>query len=219
MEFREFLENQEKNESLMGIAKAGWNLAAGGAKALDGLAGMGDEAISKFVGDGTKGRMGREMSRFTGGLRQAFSGGGTKPQSKTEPKPDKPKSSSKWFYTSGTDGPHGPITSQQLMNLARSGRLSKEDFVWKDGMRHWTKAGTSPKLFPPPTTKPKEPEPNPALEPRQNSKNEDDWDRLAMRLRTEPHKRKEIMMKMGMLDRDRLDNLVRNSSKSKQSPF
>lgn len=213
MEFREFLERGEKNESLMGIAKAGWNLAAGGAKALDGLAGMSDEAISKFVGDGTRGRMGREASKFAGGMRQAFFGRpGSKPKPEQPPKTDNPKPE-QWFYTNGSDGPHGPLTSKQLLHLARSGRLSSEDLVWKDGMTGWKKAGSSPKLFPP--TK----GPEPAPEPKPKSKNDEEWDRLVMRLRTEPHNRNEIMMRMGMLDRDRLHNLVRGSSKRRRPPL
>ena len=215
MEFREFLEREEKNESLMGIAKAGWNLAAGGARAIDGLAGMSDEAISKFVGDGTRGRMGREVAKFTGGLKQAFSGA---PKTKSEPNPS-PKtntnSNNRWFYTNGSDGPHGPVTAQQLIDLASSGRLSRGDLVWRDGMRRWRKAGEATKLFPPET--PKEPEPAP--EPKPKSKKDEEWDRLVMRLRTEPHNRNEIMMRMGMLDRDRLHNLVRGSNKRRRPPL
>ena len=215
MEFREFLENQEKNESLMGIAKAGWNLASGGVKALDGLAGMSDEAISKFVGDGTKGRLGREAGKFTSVLRQVFSGA-----PKTDPKPTpstktNAKSNNRWFYTNGKDGPHGPVTAQQLIDLASSGRLSRGDLVWRDCMRRWRKAEEATKLFPPET--PKEPEPAP--EPKPKSKKDEEWDRLVMRLRTEPHNRKEIMMRMGMLDRDRLHNLVRGSNKRRRPPL
>lgn len=213
MEFREFLERGEKNESLMGIAKAGWNLAAGGARALDGLAGMSDEAISKFVGDGTKGRLGREAARFTGGLKQAFSGI-PKPQPKPVKKTNTPQANNRWFYTGGSDGPHGPVTASQLVDLAQSGRLSKNDFVWRDGMRKWQPAGKSPKLFPPMETK----EPEQAPEQKRTEK-DDEWDRLAMQLRTEPHNRNEIMMRMGMLDRDRLNNLIRSSRRRKRPPL
>jgi hypothetical protein len=82
-------------------------------------------------------------------------------------------------------------------------------------MRRWAKAGTSPKLFPPP--EPKEPEPT--QEPQQKSKKDEEWDRLVMRYRTEPHNRNEIMMRMGMLDRDKLNSIVRMSSKRKRPPL
>ena len=82
-------------------------------------------------------------------------------------------------------------------------------------MRRWRKAGEATKLFPPET--PKEPEPAP--EPKPKSKKDEEWDRLVMRLRTEPHNRNEIMMRMGMLDRDRLHNLVRGSNKRRRPPL
>jgi hypothetical protein len=88
MEFREFLEKQECNESLKGVVKSGWNAIKGVAKAGSGLMTIGDEAIAKAVGQGTKGRMTRGLSQFKTGVRQLLVD--DKPKIKSEPTKSKP---------------------------------------------------------------------------------------------------------------------------------
>lgn len=62
------------DESLWDIAKGGWNAAKGLARAGAGAMTLGDEAIAKSMGQGTKGRMGRGWGNLAGGIRQAFLG-------------------------------------------------------------------------------------------------------------------------------------------------
>jgi hypothetical protein len=85
MEFREFLETQEKmDESLWGLAKGGWNTFAGAMT-------MGDEAIAKFVGDGTRGRFRRGGKQFARGVRQILIGDPPKEEpARQDPAPAQP---------------------------------------------------------------------------------------------------------------------------------
>lgn len=77
MEFREFFREQERmDESLWGVAKGLGNTFAGAMT-------MGDEALAKLMGDGTRGRFARGSGRFGRGIRQVFIGEPTaKPQQK-----------------------------------------------------------------------------------------------------------------------------------------
>lgn len=52
-----------------------------------------------------------------------------------------------WFYV--VDGERfGPVTEEALVQLARDGRLSKEDLVWNETLQNeWVEAGTVPHLF------------------------------------------------------------------------
>src|SRR2546423_8781814 len=46
---------------------------------------------------------------------------------------------SEWYYSH--DGArHGPISTDQLKDLAAAGRLRPNDLVWKEGMENWTPA-------------------------------------------------------------------------------
>lgn len=55
---------------------------------------------------------------------------------------------SAWFYT--RDGKRfGPCSSHELRELARTGHLSPEDLIWKEGMKEWQRAGDAKALFPP----------------------------------------------------------------------
>lgn len=75
MDFRQFFEEQEKvDESLLGLAKSGWNIAKGVANTGGGLMTVGDEALAKLVGQGTKGRMGMGARQLGRGLSQLFVG-------------------------------------------------------------------------------------------------------------------------------------------------
>ena len=51
-----------------------------------------------------------------------------------------------WFYARG-DQKHGPVSSAELGQLARSGKLLRTDLIWKEGMSQWRPAGESAKLF------------------------------------------------------------------------
>ncbi len=54
--------------------------------------------------------------------------------------------SQKWYYTK--DGERqGPVSHQQLKQLATSGDLQPTDLIWKEGMADWKEAGTIRKLF------------------------------------------------------------------------
>jgi len=93
MEFKEYILKQEfdeqcrlfeqcdainhdwmMDESLWDMAKGAWNTAAGVARAGAGAMTIGDEAIAKAMGQGTKGRMGRGWGNLAGGVRQTFVG-------------------------------------------------------------------------------------------------------------------------------------------------
>jgi hypothetical protein len=54
---------------------------------------------------------------------------------------------SAWFYARNGNR-FGPLTSQQIRELACTGKISPEDLLWKEGMREWQKAGDARGLFP-----------------------------------------------------------------------
>jgi hypothetical protein len=56
---------------------------------------------------------------------------------------------SEWYYASNNQR-LGPVSTDQLRQLATSGKLSPGDLVWKDGMGNWAAASTIPGLFPAP---------------------------------------------------------------------
>jgi len=45
-----------------------------------------------------------------------------------------------WYYTRGTEQ-MGPVSSEELKQLAASGELGPDDLVWKEGMEDWRPAG------------------------------------------------------------------------------
>ncbi len=52
-----------------------------------------------------------------------------------------------WLYSrDGTD--HGPVSSSELVELAKNGQLLPSDLLWKEGMSEWKPASSFPKLFP-----------------------------------------------------------------------
>ena len=54
---------------------------------------------------------------------------------------------SQWYYSeSGQQA--GPVSSEQLKQLATSGQLQASDLVWKDGMGQWVEARKIKGLFP-----------------------------------------------------------------------
>src|SRR5262245_29041523 len=54
---------------------------------------------------------------------------------------------SQWYYTK--EGQQmGPVSSQELKELARTGMLKRTDLIWKDGMPTWGQAGSARNLFP-----------------------------------------------------------------------
>lgn len=52
----------------------------------------------------------------------------------------------KWWYLSGDDR-SGPHTDGELLQLARSGIVTPETLVWKDGLPDWTPASRLSKLW------------------------------------------------------------------------
>src|SRR6516164_565798 len=51
-----------------------------------------------------------------------------------------------WFYAQNGQQT-GPITAEQLEQLAHGGRLHETDLVWKEGLPHWVQANTVAGLF------------------------------------------------------------------------
>lgn len=51
-----------------------------------------------------------------------------------------------WYYSQGGQK-KGPVDSQQLRQLAKSGELHPDDLLWKDGMAEWKPAKEAKKLF------------------------------------------------------------------------
>ena len=53
-----------------------------------------------------------------------------------------------WYWKNAQfTEPQGPVSAQELKNLARSKRLSRNDLVWKEGMKEWVKAHNLKGLF------------------------------------------------------------------------
>jgi hypothetical protein len=62
--------------------------------------------------------------------------------------PDNPQpSAAPWHYARAGQS-FGPVTEEQLHDLAKSGQLSPSDLVWTAGMAQWTEAGQVKGLFP-----------------------------------------------------------------------
>ena len=55
-----------------------------------------------------------------------------------------------WFF-SNAGQQRGPVSAEQLKQLAGEGRLLPGDLVWKDGMAQWAEAKNIEWLFPSPT--------------------------------------------------------------------
>ncbi len=55
-----------------------------------------------------------------------------------------------WFFSKGGQQ-LGPVSSEQLKQLAASDQLQPSDLVWKDGMSQWIEARKVKGVFPPPT--------------------------------------------------------------------
>lgn len=66
-----------------------------------------------------------------------------------------------WHYVKGGQR-HGPVSEEQLHQLAASGQLQPTDLVWRDGMAQWQQAGLVQGLLPP---QPKVEGVNPATQP------------------------------------------------------
>lgn|GEM_PF-1154024 len=67
-----------------------------------------------------------------------------------------------WHYTKAGEQ-HGPVTAAELKELAKSGELSPEDLVWKEGMSEWKPARSvngllSTRTVPLPPPKPSSPQ-------------------------------------------------------------
>jgi hypothetical protein len=56
-----------------------------------------------------------------------------------------------WYYARGGQQ-SGPVTFEQLGELARNGGLNPKDLVWTSSMKDWTPAGQVPELFVAPAT-------------------------------------------------------------------
>ena len=52
-----------------------------------------------------------------------------------------------WYYARG-ETEKGPLSTAQMKALASSGRIHRDDFVWKEGMPNWVVARDLDELFP-----------------------------------------------------------------------
>jgi uncharacterized RDD family membrane protein YckC len=56
-----------------------------------------------------------------------------------------------WYFAQGSEQ-RGPVSAQELIQLAASGALTPQTLVWQQGMPNWVPAGTVPGLIPSPTS-------------------------------------------------------------------
>jgi TM2 domain-containing membrane protein YozV len=56
---------------------------------------------------------------------------------------------SEWYYSQDGER-HGPISTDQLKDLAAAGKIGPDNLVWKDGMENWLPAGKVKNLLPTP---------------------------------------------------------------------
>ena len=84
MEFADFLQDEEEDNLISEalVDEGLWDVGAGLLGAAGGALTVGDEAIAKAMGQGTRGRMGGGASNVTGGLHLALFG---KPQKEPAP--------------------------------------------------------------------------------------------------------------------------------------
>jgi hypothetical protein len=54
----------------------------------------------------------------------------------------------KWYHSKDGKTKVGPISPDELQNLARTGQLSPTDLVWAEGMEKWVVAANFAGLFP-----------------------------------------------------------------------
>jgi TM2 domain-containing membrane protein YozV len=54
---------------------------------------------------------------------------------------------SEWYYSHDGER-HGPVSTDELKELAAGGKLGPDDLVWKDGMDNWIPAGKVKNLLP-----------------------------------------------------------------------
>ena len=52
-----------------------------------------------------------------------------------------------WYYAKNNQQ-LGPVSLQEIRNLASTGALQPTDLVWKEGMADWIEAGAATELFP-----------------------------------------------------------------------
>lgn len=46
-----------------------------------------------------------------------------------------------WYFSKGDNQQQGPVSVQELSQLAESGELGPDDLIWKEGMDEWLPAG------------------------------------------------------------------------------
>jgi hypothetical protein len=63
------------------------------------------------------------------------------------PPPMAPQPAAAAWYFSHNGERHGPVTSSELQRLARTGALTQQDHVWKEGMKDWAPATKVQGLF------------------------------------------------------------------------
>ena len=53
----------------------------------------------------------------------------------------------RWFFAAGGRAQQGPVSFSALKQKAASGKLTREDLVWREGMPKWKRAGDVAGLF------------------------------------------------------------------------
>lgn len=77
-----------------------------------------------------------------------------------------------WYYAHD-EQQHGPVSSAELKQLATSGRIGPDDFVWREGMDEWAPAGRVKGLFPDHPVPSAEPFPSPDVAAAPNDVHEE----------------------------------------------
>lgn len=96
------------------------------------------------------GAMGQQMAQMMQGMGQRVQGAMNTP----------PPMPNVQYYVSNNGQQAGPYTMQQLAEYARSGLVTPQSYVWKQGMTQWTPAGAVQELAPlfgPPAAPPEMP--------------------------------------------------------------
>src|SRR5207249_2694422 len=60
-----------------------------------------------------------------------------------------------WYYTRDRK-PFGPVSFEQIKELARAGQLLPDELIWQEGMAQWAPARTVEGLYPAPPPLPPE---------------------------------------------------------------
>ena len=105
--------------------------------------GFGMNPAGMMMGMAMGGAMGGQMANMMSGMGQAQQQAMQPQQSQMAPPPMPPQVQ----YTLNINGQnYGPCNMQQLQQMVQSGQLTRQTYVWKQGMANWEMAGNVPEL-------------------------------------------------------------------------